>query len=67
VAWTGLAGAGTLLLQAVLLVLYYLVVTPLALVLRLLRIDVLGLRRDERAATYWRTRRRRDVRAGGPT
>lgn len=35
---------------------FYLVLTPVGALLRLLRIDVLGLRRDARVASYWRGR-----------
>lgn len=48
----------TLAMHLFLIVLYYLVVTPLAVALRAAHLDALGLRRDERAGTYWRKRRR---------
>ena len=50
--------AATLLMHLLLVALYYLVVTPLAVALRAARLEALGLRRDERARTYWRRRRR---------
>jgi hypothetical protein len=36
---------------------FFVGVTPIALALRLLRIDILHLRRDPAAATYWRGRK----------
>jgi hypothetical protein len=56
-----LAVAGTVVLHLALVVLFYAVVTPLALVLRALGIDTIGARRDERAASYWRRRRSGDT------
>lgn len=53
------AATGALALQLLLALLFYGVVTPVAVLLRALRVDVSGLRRDERARTYWRTRARR--------
>lgn len=53
-----LAIAATLAMHLFLVLLYYIVVTPLAFVLRAVHLDALGLRRDERAGTYWRIRRR---------
>lgn len=43
-------------MRLLLTLLFYVVLTPLALLLRLLRIDVIGRRLDERAASYWRER-----------
>ena len=47
-----------LALHLSLILLYYVIVTPLALALRAVHLEALGLRRDERAGTYWRKRRR---------
>jgi hypothetical protein len=62
-----LAPAATIALQLVLAIVFYAVVSPLALLLRALGIDVLGARRDERAASYWRARSRSRARAGPAT
>ena len=52
-----LAIAGTLVMHLALVILFYAVITPLAVTLRALRIDLIGNRRDERAASYWHGRR----------
>lgn len=44
--------APAVIVRAVLTLVYYLIVTPLGLVLRLLR-DPLARRLDRRAGTYW--------------
>jgi hypothetical protein len=49
-----LAALAALALRLPLALLFYVLITPLALLLRALRIDVLGLRRDESAQSYWR-------------
>lgn len=54
-AWTALGDAlGRIVAPVVLTVLYFAVVTPFGLALRLFRRDGLGLRPDRKAATYWR-------------
>jgi hypothetical protein len=49
-----IAGIGTLVMQVLLTLLFFVLFSPVALLLRALGIDVLGLRRDERATSYWR-------------
>jgi hypothetical protein len=49
-----LTAIGTLVMQALLAVLFFALFSPLAMLLRALGVDVLGLRRDERATSYWR-------------
>jgi hypothetical protein len=43
-------------MRPLLTLLFYMVLTPTALLLRALRIDVMGRRFDTRAASYWRQR-----------
>jgi hypothetical protein len=43
-------------MRILLTLLFYLVLTPVALLLRVLRVDPMGRRFDERAASYWRQR-----------
>lgn len=43
-----------LLLTPLLTLLFYAVLTPAALLLRALRVDVVGRRFDDSAASYWR-------------
>jgi hypothetical protein len=45
---------GTVVMQGLLALLFFALFSPLAMLLRALGIDVLGLRRDERATSYWR-------------
>lgn len=49
-----LAAIATIVTQVLLTLLFFVLLSPLAMLLRALGIDVLGLRRDERAASYWR-------------
>jgi len=46
----------TLLFRVLLTVVFYVVVTPLSLVLRLFGFDPLALRRPRRATTFWTSR-----------
>jgi hypothetical protein len=41
-------------MQTLLAVLFFALFSPVAMLLRALGVDVLGLRRDERATSYWR-------------
>ncbi len=43
-------------MRPLLLLLFYGLLTPLAVLLRLLRVDVIGRRFDPRAASYWHER-----------
>ena len=49
-----ITAVATVTMHLVLVLLFYVVFTPLALLLRLLGVDLIGLRRDERAGSYWR-------------
>jgi len=52
--WMGLAFClGWVNTRIILLLVYYLVVTPIGLMMRLLRKDILSLRPDKAARTYW--------------
>jgi hypothetical protein len=51
---TVITAIGTLVMQVLLAVLFFVLFSPLAMLLRALGVDVLGLRRDERATSYWR-------------
>lgn len=51
---TVITAIGTLVMQALLAVLFFALFSPVAMLLRALGVDVLGLRRDERATSYWR-------------
>ena len=51
---SSLVAIATITMHLLLVLLFYVVFTPLALLLRLLGVDVIGLRRDERAGSYWR-------------
>jgi hypothetical protein len=55
---TVITAIGTLVMQVLLavlfFVLFFVLFSPLAMLLRALGVDVLGLRRDERATSYWR-------------
>ena len=48
-------------MRILLTVMFYAVLTPAAILLRALRIDVIGRRFDERAVSYWRKRGAGDV------
>jgi hypothetical protein len=50
--------AATVAMHVLLVLLFYAAVAPLALLLRVLGIDVIGSRPNERATSYWR-----DIRA----
>lgn len=43
-------------MRPLLLLLFYVLLTPVAVLLRLLRVDVIGRRLDPRATSYWRQR-----------
>jgi hypothetical protein len=49
-----LAAIATLVMHGLLALLFFVLVSPLAMLLRVLGVDVLGLRRDDRATSYWR-------------
>ncbi len=49
-----LAAITTLMMHVLLTLLFFALLSPLAMLLRALGVDVLGLRRDERATSYWR-------------
>ena len=48
-------------MRILLTLLFYAVLTPVAVLLRVLRIDVMGRRFDERAGSYWRQHGPSDV------
>ncbi|HEV8689530.1 MAG TPA: hypothetical protein VGQ91_04475 [Ideonella sp.] len=50
-----------MLMRILLTLLFYAVLTPAAVLLRALRIDVMGRRFDERAGSYWHQRGSGDV------
>ena len=51
-----IVAAATVAMHLLLVLLFFGVFTPLAVLLRALRIDLIGTRRDERAGSYWRQR-----------
>jgi hypothetical protein len=51
----------SMLMRILLTLLFYAVLTPAAMLLRALRIDVIGRRFDERAGSYWHQRGSGDV------
>ena len=58
--WMGLAFClGWVNTRIILMLVYYLVVTPIGLMMRLLRKDILSLRLDKAARTYWLRRETR--------
>jgi hypothetical protein len=61
-AWTGLGLLlGKVVNPIVTGLLFYLIFTPVALVLRWMGKDLLGLRREPAAKTYWRLRAAEDL------
>lgn len=54
------AAIATVTMHLLLVLLFFVVFTPLALLLRALHLDLIGSRRDGRAGSYWR--QRRDIR-----
>lgn len=50
------AAIATVTMHLLLVLLFFVVFTPLALLLRALRLDLIGARRDGRAGSYWRQR-----------
>jgi len=53
---------GYLMSHLILLILYYLIMTPVGLVMRISRKDLLGRQFDKNAKTYWVKRRRESLR-----
>ena len=54
-AWMALAGVlGFIVSHIILTVLFYCVFTPIGLIARIFRADLLDKRLDSRAATYWK-------------
>lgn len=55
-----IAAIATVTMHLLLVLLFFVVFTPVALLLRALRLDLIGSRRDDRAGSYWH--QRRDIR-----
>lgn len=51
-----IVAVATVTMHLLLVLLFFGVFTPLAVLMRALHIDLIGTRRDERAGSYWRHR-----------
>lgn len=52
-----IAAIATVTMHLLLVLAFFVVFTPLALLLRAFGLDLIGSRRDDRAGSYWRQRR----------
>jgi hypothetical protein len=53
---SSIVAVATVAMHLLLVLLFFVVFTPLAMLLRALRVDMIGARRGEPAGSYWRRR-----------